>query len=127
MPVGTLTGAQLELMELVWAAGDQGETAAGIWQAINQRRPVARTTVQTMLGRLEKRGWLIRQGAERGARYQAACDRAETGHRLAGAFVDEFFDGSATRLMKSLLGSKGVGKRELEQLRKLLDEAKESR
>lgn len=121
-PDGTLTGTQLELMEAVWAAGAAGITVADLWQALSTRRPVARTTVLTTVQRLEKRGWLRRSGIGRTAQYLATLDRSAAAGRLAAGFVDEFFAGSATALVSSLLGSRRLRKSELARLRKLLDE-----
>ena len=55
-----LSEAQLEIMNVVW---DRGEaTVAEVWKALAARRKVARNTVQTMIARLEERGWLKRRG-----------------------------------------------------------------
>ena len=72
-PEGSLTGTQLEIMEAVWNGPPEGLGASEIWQAL--RRPVARTTALTLIGRLEKRGWLVQEGASREHRYRAACGR----------------------------------------------------
>ena len=51
-----LSEAQLEIMNVVW---DRGEvTVAQVWKILSTRRKVARNTVQTMLARLEEKGWL---------------------------------------------------------------------
>ena len=51
-----LSEAQLEIMNLVW---DQGEvTVADVWKALAKRRKLARNTMQTMIVRLEEKGWL---------------------------------------------------------------------
>jgi len=121
---GDLTPAQHEIMSLAWEAGDSGLTVAEIWQAIAARRDVRRTTVLTLVDRLEKRGWLRRWEAEGVLRYTAAIDRATSESRLASSFVADFFGGSPAQLVQSLLGSRSVSPRELERLRRLLDEAK---
>ena len=51
-----LSESQLEIMNVVW---DQGEvTVTGVWQILAKRRAVARNTVQTVMTRLEEKGWL---------------------------------------------------------------------
>lgn len=119
---GDLTPVQHEIMSLVWDAGADGLSVAAIWQAIAGRRDVARTTVLSLVDRLEKRGWLARRPTADGLRYTAAVDRATTKSRLATDFVTGFFGGSSVQLVQSLLGSRSVSPDELERLRSLLAE-----
>ncbi len=120
-PEGTLTSVQHDILAAVWESGEQGATVAEIWQAISAQREVGRTTVLNLVDRLEKRGWLLRGDLEKPCRYLAALSREETAVFLAGGFVDDFFDGSASNLVMSLLGSKRLKPGELEKLRRMLD------
>jgi predicted transcriptional regulator len=122
-PEGTLTPAQLEVMEAVWDAGGDGATVAEVWSRIAEGRDVARTTVLTLVGRLEKRGWLVASSDTRGRRYRPARSREEAAGRLAGEFVDDFFGGSASQLVMSLLGSNRLDRAEVRRLRRVLAEA----
>ena len=124
-PQGTLTGAQLEIMEAVWAGGPEGVTVAEIWDHVSRSRRVARTTVLTLVHRLQQRGWLVRKKGGRSYRYLAFRSRELATGRLAGEFVDEFFGGSAAELVMSLLGSNRIGRKELERLREILAEARQ--
>jgi len=120
-PKGSLTGAQLEIMRIIWSRSTAEATAVDVWQALQEVRPVARTTVLTLLQRLEKRGWLTREGEARGAVYRAAARPEETATRLATDFLDAYFGGSASRLVMSLLGGSGVSAEEAQQMRALLE------
>ena len=64
----------------------------------------------------------MRADEGRVARYRAALSRDEAAGSLAAGLVDEFFDGSASQLVLSLLGSKRMKKADLARLRQLLDE-----
>lgn len=123
MPSGKLTAAQYELMQVVWNFGRDGATVAEVWQAVSEQRSVGRTTILNLLDRLEKRGWLRRHEQEGVNRYVAAVDRDRTDAELARGFVQEFFGGSATNLVMSLLGSAELDADELQRLRKLLASA----
>ena len=122
-PKGTLTGTQLEIMEVVWTHDGRGATVAEVWRELSAGRSVARTTVLTLVSRLEKRGWLIRDKAKGASRFRAACDREDATGGIAEKFVKEFFDGSASNLVQSLLGSNKIMPDELDRLRKLIKEA----
>jgi BlaI family transcriptional regulator, penicillinase repressor len=119
-PTGSLTSAQHEIMAAVWDSGSGGATVSEIWQAIAAQRRVGRTTILNLVDRLEKRGWLVRRDAERPFHYVAALGREETAAALAHGFVDDFFSGSASNLVMSLLGSKRLKPDEVERLRQAL-------
>ena len=123
-PEGKLTPVQHEILETVWAAQGSGATVTQIWEAITLKRPVTRTTVLNLVDRLERRGWLKRKKGAGSIRYLAAIDRATTARMMAEGFVDEFFGGSASQLVMSLLGGKQLSAKEVQRLRKLLDEAR---
>ena len=123
MPEGSLTPAQYEILNVVWAAGREGATVAEIWQQITGQRPVTRTTVLNLIDRLEKRGWLRRvDDADGPNRFVAAVDRQRTKTALAREFVHDFFDGSAGNLVMSLLGSNRLTTEEVDALRRMLAE-----
>jgi predicted transcriptional regulator len=123
-PQGSLTPNQVEIMEVVWAAGEEGATIAQIWQALSARRAVARTTVLTQVTRLENRHWLVRRESDHGIHFVAARSKETAAGQIAARFVQEMFGGSASGLVRSLLGSDQITPEELRRLRELLDQAK---
>ncbi len=117
-PQGELTPSQLEIMDVVW---EQGEASIGeIWTALSRSRELARTTVQTQVERLEKRGWLRRIELGRRYRFAATQPRAHATRGLVARFVDRFFAGSAGSLVMHLLGNQRLDPDELERVRALL-------
>ncbi len=120
-PEGKLTPVQYEIMELIWHAPPPGTTVGELYKALGPRRDVTRTTVQNLVERLEKRRWLVRKKGDGGYRYQAALEREPATRALAEEFVDEFFSGSASDLVMSLLGSKRLKPEDLQRLRDQLD------
>jgi BlaI family transcriptional regulator, penicillinase repressor len=115
-----LTSTQHEILSAVWSFPD-GATVTQIWERISASRQVTRTTILNLVDRLEKRGWLERQKHADGFRYRAAADRETTARLVVTEFVDEFFSGSASELVTSLLGSKRLRPAEVQRLRQLLD------
>ena len=124
---GMLTAAQFEIMEVSWEAGTPGATVQEIWRRISERRAIGRTTVLNQVDRLEKRGWLRRMKGDGARSYAAAITRGEAIARLTGRFVADFFDGSASHLVQSLLGSEKLDDRELGHLQDLLAEETRNR
>ena len=119
---GTLTAAQFEILQLLWEA-ESGLSVAEIWTKVCEGREVSRTTILNLVDRLEKRNWLQREKIGGVFRYQACVDRSTTEARLASEFVSEYFDGSTSSFVLSLLGSKKVSKSELARLKAILDDS----
>ena len=124
-PEGGLTELQLAVLDQIWAGGRDGREAAAVCRAMEASRQLARTTVLTLLQRLEQRGWLERLPG-RPLGYRAVRARSEVERDLAGQFVRGFFGGSPTRLLSSLLGSEQLSPDELTRLRRLLEAQSES-
>ena len=89
-------------------------------------RDVARTTVLTMVNRLERRGsGSRRKEAANGLHFLASRTKEEATGQIAGQFVEAMFGGSAAELVKSLLGSQQITPQEIRRLRDLLDQSEE--
>jgi predicted transcriptional regulator len=73
-------------MDAVWASG--GATVPELVEAVTATRPVAYTTVLTLVQRLHARGLLLREPAGRGFRYRATRSRDE----LLADWSDELID-----------------------------------
>jgi predicted transcriptional regulator len=118
---GSLTGPQFEILQLLWDR-ERAMSVSEIWEEIRLRRDISRTTILNLVDRLEKRHWLTRQKDDGSFRYQPAVKRESTEEMLAKNFLGEFFDGSPSNFLLSLLGSRRVSKTEVDRLKKLLDE-----
>jgi BlaI family transcriptional regulator, penicillinase repressor len=122
---GTLTGTQLEIMEVVWERGRPGASTGEIWQELAKKRQVARTTVLTMVQRLEKRGWLVRIEDEGTLRFRATSSRDRTTDQLTANFIEQVFGGSPELLVRSILGSRRIKADELARIKQLLSDHEE--
>ncbi|KPJ70720.1 MAG: hypothetical protein AMS14_10140 [Planctomycetes bacterium DG_20] len=108
-------------MHVVW---DRGEaTVAEVWEALSADRALARNTVQTMMARLEDKGWLKHTADGKTYRYSAAVPRTLTLRRLVRDLVDSAFGGSVEGLVMALLEGRGVSKEEADRIRAMIDEA----
>lgn len=115
---GDLTPAQLELMQLVWERGEV--SASDAHEALAARRPVAPTTVMTLLQRLEKRGWLVHRVEGRAHVYRAAKDKQRSVGAILRRLRDVAFGGSIESLVASLLDAGDVSADEIRRLKKRL-------
>src|SRR5437016_424445 len=108
-----LSEAQLEIVNVVW---DRGEATVGeIWQELSSRRKVARNTVQTLVTRLEEKGWLVHSAEEPVFRYRAVYPRQSTLRHLVRRLVDTAFGGSTEGLVMALLDDPALDDAEAER------------
>ena len=117
-----LSDAQMEIMDVVW---DQEETTVGeVWRQLAAKRSIARNTVQTVMVRLEGRGWL-RHRAEGPKKffYSAVVGRTRTVRGMVDSLVDVAFKGSADGLVMALLQGRGVSEEEIGRIREMIHEA----
>lgn len=122
-PEGSLTPAQFEILQMLWDSAE-GMSAAEIWERIRAEREVSRTTVSNLVDRLEKRNWLLRRKVDGVFRYAAAIEREATEGKLAAEFAGDFFNGSASNMLLSLLGTNRISRDELKRLKSILDDSK---
>lgn len=126
-PEGQLTPAQHEIMQLVWDARRSGIAVSEIWIKISEHRDVARTTTLKQVERLEQRGWLHRQDPKPGQKGSAMRFVAAMGPRRARAlmlqqFVNDYYDGSAAELARSLLKFRCLTQENMAELKQQLDD-----
>jgi predicted transcriptional regulator len=120
-----LSAAQLEIMNVIWRRGEA--TISDIWHELQEQRKIARATVQTMVFRLEEKGWLTHREIGQAFMFSATVDQQQTRKTLARNLCDRAFDGSVSGLLWALLDSRRVGTKELERIRELIAKAEEQR
>lgn len=115
----TLTSQELEIMKVIWPKGQA--TIRDVYDALRAKRPIAYTTVQTMMNILETKGHLKRQAGEKAYIYAPVRAQQIVVRSMVREFVDRVFDGSSRPLLVHLLKEKGLTDRERRELQKLLD------
>jgi predicted transcriptional regulator len=118
-----LTKLELELMQVIWRLGSATVTAV---QA-EFPRPLAYTTVQTMLNILERKGKLRRELQGRAYVYSARVTEAKALGQGVRDLIDRMFGGSSEELVMSLLKNGEIDAQRLAELtRRFNEEAKKS-
>ena len=119
-PPTPLTEAELEIMHVVWERGEA--TVRQVHDVLASRRPVAYTTVMTMLGLLAKKGHLKREESGRAFVYRPAHPKGRVVSRMLDDFLERVFRGSARPLVLALLKDRKISKRELDEIARLAEE-----
>ena len=97
-----LTPFEIEVMHFFWESGDL--TAPQVHERVGEHRPVAYTTVKTIIDRLEQKGALKRiKSFGRTILYRAAIQRGSTAKRHLRRFMETVFRGNSRELFTTLL------------------------
>jgi BlaI family penicillinase repressor len=114
-----LSEAQWEIMNLIWDRAPC--SVADVWRVLNHRRGVSRNTVQTLIARLEEKGWLTHRERDGGYLYVPTVAREESQRSTVQRFIKSVFDGSSEGLVLTLLDGGAISKLEADRVRKLID------
>ncbi len=115
-----LSEVQLEIMEVVWERGEV--TVAAVWKTLAERRNVTRNTIQTLMARLDQRGWLRHRADGKTFFYRAAHPREAAQRQLVRNLVQSAFGGAAEGLVMALLED-GVSPEEAQRIREMIERA----
>jgi BlaI family transcriptional regulator, penicillinase repressor len=99
-PHPTLTPQELAIMKVVWSL-DQA-TVRDVYEALRDKRPVAYTTVMTMMKILEDKGYLKKTLVERAHVYKPAQRQQLVLGAMVREFLDRVFDGAPDHLLVHL-------------------------
>jgi predicted transcriptional regulator len=116
-----LTKLELELMQIIWRLGPATVSAV---QA-ELPRPLAYTTVQTMLNILERKGKLRRELNGRAYIYAARVTEAKALGQGVRDLIDRMFGGSSEELVMSLLKNGEIDAHRLADLTRRFNEETE--
>ena len=112
------TDGELEILRVLW---DRGPSSLGdICTALREERPVATTTVATMLRVMLDKKLVRRKQVARGLQWSAAVSHAAAAGSMIGKLIDGVFDGSAQRLVAHLVEGGKLSDNELSELHALM-------
>jgi predicted transcriptional regulator len=114
------TDAELEILTVLWSRGPS--TVRDVHEIIASRKSTQYTTVLKQLQVMAEKGLVRRDETERSHVYQPTRPREWTQRQLAGDLLTRAFDGSAKNLLLGALSVRKASKKELAELRRLLDE-----
>ena len=114
------TDAELEILTVLWSRGPS--TVRQIHEAIIRRKPAQYTTVLKFMQIMADKGLVRRNEKQRAHIYEPARPREWTQRQLADDLLQRAFNGSARSLMLGALSARKASKKELTELRRLLDE-----
>jgi predicted transcriptional regulator len=119
----TLTPQELAIMKVVWRLEET--TVRDVHAELSSARPIAYTTVMTMMRILEEKGYLKKSVGERAHLYRPARPRHQVLRAMVRDFVDRVFDGASDALLVQLARDNRLTDKQRRVIEKLLEETEE--
>jgi predicted transcriptional regulator len=113
-----LTDVELELMGLLWKLGEG--TVADVQAALPAERPLAYTSVSTMLRILESKGVVMSRKHGRGHIYVPVIRKSDYEAHAVKDVVNRVFEGMPVALVRQLLENVRLSDEEVSELRGLI-------
>jgi BlaI family penicillinase repressor len=123
-PLQKPTASELEILQVLWTRGPS--TVREVHEALSEQKSLGYTTVLKLLQIMTAKGTVRRNEEQRAHVYEACQPATETKRQLVGDVLRRVFEGSASELMIHALEGRRTSKKELEELRRLLDEHERS-
>src|SRR5687767_1863395 len=124
MPIDKrITDAELDLMEVLWAANDP-LTSADVAERLEAQRGWSMATVKTMLGRLAAKGAISHREDGRRFLYSPAIEREAYVGSESRRFVDRLFGGRLSPLVTRLAEEDALDAKDIAEIEALLKELK---
>jgi len=114
-----MSPAETEILRLVWQLGEA--TVQQICDLLPPKRDIGYKTVQTLLRRLENKGYLKHRISGKAYVFLPAIKREDVVKRTVLDFLDRLFAGDPRPLMQFLAEDGRIDAEDIERLKKLID------
>ncbi|MFL5787610.1 MAG: BlaI/MecI/CopY family transcriptional regulator [Flavisolibacter sp.] len=114
------TKSELEILQVLWSNGPS--TVRQVNDYLNkEKRDIQYTGTLKLMQIMAEKGLLNRDESQMKHIYSAAVEEHKTKSFLLDRFINSIYNGSASQLMMQLIGNKKTSKKELEEIRKMLN------
>lgn len=120
-PTPRMGKVQLQIMQVLWGRGEA--TAREITDALNLSAPIAHSTTQTLLRKLEDKGAVAHESRDRVFVFRPLSQQSDVSETAARDLLTRVFGGSVYGLVSHLLRHENVSADEMRRLRELIDES----
>ena len=114
------TDAQIEILNVLWKTGPA--TVRQVHEEISKSKPSQYTTTLKLMQIMTGKGLLDRDDSERSHVYRPAVPQEHAQSQMAADLMERAFSGSLRSLVVGALGGRRATKKELAELRELIEE-----
>jgi BlaI family penicillinase repressor len=125
MTATQLGRVQLLIMQTLWKRGRA--TAREITDELNEQEPIAHSTVQTLLRSLEEKGSIKHEVEGRTFVFVPVVAEDKYKHTATRDLLERVFGGDVRSLVAHLLQNEKVSRKELDEIRKMIERRGEKR
>jgi BlaI family penicillinase repressor len=119
------TDAEMKVLNLLWEHG--ALTVRQVHEYLTVRKPLQYTTILKVMQVMTSKGLLERDDSERSHVYRPTVGREHVQRQLASHLLNLAFGGSTGSLLLGTLEAQPASKKELAELRRILDEYEKGR
>jgi BlaI family penicillinase repressor len=109
---------ELQMMIIIWGKGSA--TVRAIWETLYPEKKLAYTTVATIMRKLEEKGFLTHREKDRTYVYFPLADQNDISKGMLREMVNGLFDGSAAKLVTTLVRSEHLTEKELDEIQAII-------
>jgi BlaI family transcriptional regulator, penicillinase repressor len=114
------TPSELAILQILWSRGPS--TVREIHEVLSQEKEVGYTSALKFLQIMTAKGLVTRTEDQRAHIYSANQPAEKTKQQFAADVLKRVFHGSASQLMQHALSGRRGSKKEIEEMRRMLDE-----
>ena len=115
----SLSASETEILRLVWNLGEG--TVLQVSERLPPQRKIAYATVQTLLRRLEKKGYVRHRSEGRAHVFFPAVQQEHVIKRSVNDFLERLFGGDPIPLVQHLAEHGRISAEDIERLKKLIE------
>jgi BlaI family penicillinase repressor len=120
-----LPNLQLAIMQCLWRRSHA--TVAEVQADLEVDRPLAYTTIATMLSKMEAKGLVAHKRQGRTFIYRPLAKQEQVSRSMVADLAERVFGGDITQMVSHLLDECDVQPEELARLKAMIDEAEKNR
>lgn len=116
----TPTESELEILQVLWENGPS--SVREVNEVLNESREVGYTTTLKIMQIMNDKGLVSRDTSSRTHIYHALATEKDTQKNLLDSFIEKTYRGSAMRMIMQALGQQDASRKELDDLKKVIDQ-----
>jgi BlaI family transcriptional regulator, penicillinase repressor len=121
-PLSGPTDVELQILGVLWKRG--ALTVREVHQALSSQRDTGYSTTLKMLQVMREKGLVVRDDSVRPQIYRASKGEKQTQLQMLDELTQKAFGGSAGTLVMRMLSARRVSPEELEEMQRLIEEAR---
>lgn len=124
-PLPSLSPSETEILSLLWKL--KAATVQAVSEALPPERTIGYATVQTLLRRLEKKGYITHTTEGKAHVFSPLIKKQRVIGTAVQSFLDKLFGGDPVPLIQYLAENNEISSGDIEKLRNIIDAAQSNR